>query len=48
VTLGEIDGNVFSGSYDVVLDSQEHVTGSFEPHACAALHMPATTTSTCL
>jgi hypothetical protein len=34
VTLSAINGNSFSGSYDVVLDSGDHVTGSFDPDAC--------------
>lgn len=37
VTLSSVSGNQFSGSFDVVLDSGDHVTGSFDPQACPAL-----------
>jgi hypothetical protein len=37
VTLVSVDGNVFSGNFDVVLDSGDHVTGTFEPGACPAI-----------
>lgn len=38
ITLGAISGDKFSGSFDVVLDSSDHVTGSFEPGACPELN----------
>ncbi len=37
VTIASISGAAFAGSYDVVLSSGEHLTGSFAPSACAAL-----------
>lgn len=37
VTLTGVSGNAFSGSFDVALDSGDHVTGSFSPGECAAL-----------
>jgi hypothetical protein len=50
VTLSGISGNAFSGSYDIVLDSGDHVTGSFDPEACPDIQMAInnTTTSTCI
>lgn len=41
VALTMVNGNVYQGTYDVVLDSGEHVTGAFEPAACPALDQPA-------
>ena len=37
VTLTLVAGGVFKGSYDVVLNTGDHVTGSFDPSACPAL-----------
>jgi len=37
VTLTKIAGNAFSGSFDVTLDSGDHVTGTFAPAACAGM-----------
>ncbi|MBV8758105.1 MAG: hypothetical protein JO257_12540 [Deltaproteobacteria bacterium] len=37
VTIGEISGNLFSGKYDVVLDSTDHITGTFDPTECPAI-----------
>ncbi len=34
VTLSMVSGNVFAGTYDVVLNSGGHITGSFQPEAC--------------
>src|SRR3569623_210888 len=34
VTLSEISGNAFEGSFDVVLDSGDHIKGSFDPSEC--------------
>jgi len=50
VTLSAINGNAFSGSYDVVLDSGDHVTGSFDPEACPDLQTAInnTSASTCI
>ncbi len=49
VTLKKIDGNAFSGSLDVTLDSGDHVTGTFDPAACAGMQnlVDATATPTC-
>jgi len=47
VTLAAITGNVFAGSFDVMLDSGDHVTGTFDPEACPALETPSTTPPTC-
>jgi hypothetical protein len=50
VTLSGISGNAFSGSYDVVLDSGDHVTGSFDPEACPDLQkaIDSDTPATCI
>ncbi|HET7505252.1 MAG TPA: hypothetical protein VFK02_29740 [Kofleriaceae bacterium] len=50
VTLSDINGNAFSGSYDVVLDSGDHVTGSFDPEACPDLQtaLNSDASSTCI
>lgn len=37
VTLTTISGNVFSGSFDVMLNTGGHVTGTFDPEACPQL-----------
>ena len=37
VTLHSVSGNVFSGSYDVVLSNGSEITGNFAPVACPAL-----------
>jgi len=37
VTLTAISGNVFSGSYDVVLNTGDTIAGTFAPEACPAL-----------
>lgn len=34
VTLSSISGNAFDGSYDVVLDSGDHIKGTFHPSEC--------------
>jgi len=50
VTLSSVSGNSFSGSFDLVLDSGDHVTGSFDPGACPALanQVNSTTPSSCM
>jgi hypothetical protein len=50
VKLDGISGNAFSGSYDVVLDSGDHVTGSFDPEACPDIQkaLDSSGTSTCI
>jgi hypothetical protein len=50
VRLSGINGNTFSGSYDVVLDNDDHVTGSFDPEACPDIQksIGGTTPSTCI
>ena len=37
ITLTGVSGNVFSGTFDVALDSGDHLTGSFSPEECPAL-----------
>jgi hypothetical protein len=50
VTLTAVSGNQFSGNFDLVLDSGDHVTGSFDPEECPALNtaLSNTTTSSCI
>ena len=50
VTLSAVSGNVFSGSFDVTLDSGDHVTGSFDPEECPGLQAAtgSTTTPSCM
>jgi hypothetical protein len=37
VTLTSVSGNVFDGSFDIMMNSGDHVTGSFSPEACPAI-----------
>jgi hypothetical protein len=37
VTLTSVTGGVYAGSYDVMLNTGDHVTGSFAPTACPQL-----------
>ena len=37
VTLTSVTGGVFKGSFDVTLNTGDHITGSFDPAACPAL-----------
>lgn len=37
VNLTAITGNTFDGTFDVVLDTQDHITGSFAPTECLSL-----------
>ena len=37
VTLTKTSGNTFDGSFDALLDSQDHITGSFSPTECPAI-----------
>jgi hypothetical protein len=37
VTLTSVTGGVFAGSYDVVLNTGDRITGSFAPRACPQL-----------
>lgn len=37
VMLESISGNKFTGSYDVALDSGDHITGDFDPEGCPGL-----------
>ncbi|HEX4416296.1 MAG TPA: hypothetical protein VH165_00280 [Kofleriaceae bacterium] len=50
VTLTSFSGNQFSGNFDLVLDSGDHVTGSFDPSECPALSTVVNNsmTSTCI
>ena len=43
VTLTSVSGGVYAGSYDVVLNTGGHVTGSFAPTACPQLATAAAT-----
>ncbi|NVB77856.1 MAG: hypothetical protein HOV81_05620 [Kofleriaceae bacterium] len=44
VTLSSINGDVFAGSYDVVLNTGDRITGQFAPSACPALRAAAAST----
>lgn len=46
VTLTSVSGGVFKGSYDVVLNTGGHVTGTFAPTACTQLATAVTSTDT--
>jgi hypothetical protein len=37
VTLTTVSGNTFAGTFDVVLDSGDHIKGSFNPSECPAI-----------
>lgn len=37
VTISSISGNHFAGSFDVVLDSTDHLKGTFDPTECPAI-----------
>lgn len=37
VTISSISGNHFAGSFDVVLDSTDHIKGTFDPMECPAI-----------
>lgn len=39
VTLTSVSASTVSGTFDVVMENGEHVTGTFEPSACPALAM---------
>jgi hypothetical protein len=43
VTLSAVSGNAFDGSFDVALDSGDHITGSFTPEECPTLQTLVTT-----
>jgi hypothetical protein len=49
VTLKTVSENVFSGSFDIKLDSGDHITGNFSPDACPSIqnYLDSTTTPTC-
>ncbi|HEX8107960.1 MAG TPA: hypothetical protein VF516_09550 [Kofleriaceae bacterium] len=50
VTLTSVSGNRFSGNFDLVLDSGDHVTGSFDPSECPAVNtaLNSTTAGSCM
>lgn len=50
VTLTAVTGGVYKGSFDVMLNTGDHITGSFDPTACPALQTAATNTDarTCM
>ena len=37
VKLTKVSGNTFAGTFDALLDSQDHITGSFDPTECPAV-----------
>jgi len=37
VKLTSVSGNTFAGSFDALLDSEDHITGSFSPSECPAI-----------
>jgi hypothetical protein len=37
VKLTKVSGNTFAGTYDALLDSEDHITGSFNPTECPAI-----------
>jgi hypothetical protein len=37
VTLTSVSGNAFDGTFDVVMDSSDHIRGSFHPSECPAI-----------
>jgi hypothetical protein len=37
VTLTSLSGGVFAGSFDVTLNTGDHITGTFQPKACPQL-----------
>lgn len=46
VTLASVTGGVFKGTYDVTLNTGDHLTGSFDPTPCPALQSIAAATQT--
>jgi len=50
VTLTTVSGNLYSGNYDVALDSGDHITGSFDPEECPGLmnFVGSSTPPTCI
>lgn len=48
VTLTSVAGGVYKGSYDVVLNSGGHLTGTFAPAACAKLATATDSGHTCI
>jgi len=43
VTVTSVVGDIYAGSFDLSLDTGEHVTGTFSPGGCPALDGPAQT-----
>ncbi|HEU4614062.1 MAG TPA: hypothetical protein VFS15_18335, partial [Kofleriaceae bacterium] len=37
VTLTSVNAGVYAGSYDVVLNTGDHISGTFQPAACPQL-----------
>ena len=48
VTLSGLNGSSYSGSFDVTMNSGDHVTGSFNATGCAALSTVFTTQTVCI
>ncbi len=46
VTLTSVTGGVFKGTFDVTLNTGDHLTGSFDPTGCPALQSVAAQTQT--
>lgn len=47
VTLTRITDDAFAGTFDVTLDTGEHVTGRFDPEECSALQTPSSSAPAC-
>ena len=45
VTLATVGGGAFTGSFDVTLNTGDHLTGTFDPEPCTALAAAVTTTN---
>ena len=45
VTVSAVAGGTVDGTFDMILDGGEHITGTFHPAACPALAKPPTPTS---
>jgi hypothetical protein len=50
VKLTSVDANAFDGTFDVTLDSGDHVSGSFSPESCPAIQtaIDSTTPASCM
>jgi hypothetical protein len=48
VSLTSVSASTLTGSFDVVLENSEHVTGTFTPAGCPALGMSQSGTPACV